>query len=68
MPFVVPVDFIPVAQVRWLTVPRLGGRRAFAPREMAAVFETWKDAQAAADEMLGSVQSDGAKFTIEETA
>jgi hypothetical protein len=66
MPFVVRVDFIPMAQVRWLTVPRLGAMRAFAPRDMAAVFETLESAQFAADELLGSVQADGATFTIEE--
>ncbi len=66
MPFVVRVDFIPVAQIKWLTAPRRGGVRAFAPREMAAVFETHEKAQIAADEMLGTVQAHGAMFTIEE--
>ena len=66
MPFVVRVDFIPAAQIKWLTAPRLGGVRAFGLRDTAAVFETLMSAQLAADELLGSNQADGATFTIEE--
>lgn len=67
MSFVVRVDFVPISEVRWLTGPRLGGRRTFAPREMAVVFETRESAQAAADELLVSFHAQGATFTVEES-
>ena len=62
----VRVDFIPIGQVTWLTVPRLAGNRAFARRDMAAVFETRESAESAIDELAGSVQAHGVKFTIED--
>ncbi|HET6329137.1 MAG TPA: hypothetical protein VFG04_30920 [Planctomycetaceae bacterium] len=67
MSFVVRVDFVRVAEVRWLMGPRLGGMRAFAQREMAAIFETREIAQDAADEMLRSFQTQSATFTVEAT-
>ncbi len=66
MPYVVMVQFVPVAEIRWLTVPRLAGKRAFAPRDMAAVFDTRAGADAAADELLGTLQAHGATFTVQE--
>ena len=45
--------------------PALGGIRAFGPRDLGAVFELRESAQAAADELLGSVQAHGATFIVE---
>jgi hypothetical protein len=37
----------PTGRATWLTAPRLGGFRTFGPRNMAEVFETHPEAQAA---------------------
>jgi hypothetical protein len=64
MGFVVKVDFA-TGDRRWLTSPRRGGVPAFGPREIAQVFRTESESQAAIDTVRQTSPGDGVTFRVE---
>jgi hypothetical protein len=55
----------PTGHAKWLTTPKRHGLRTFGPRELAAVFETVEEAQAAIGATRRHEACDGITFTTE---